>query len=172
MALEGNVVVGIDPGKKGFMCMLPLDGGSPEFAAIPVIREKRGKPQFDVGGSRRILAEWTDRYEVRRAVIEKQQCYPGQGAVSAYSIGAGYYMLLGLTTAMGIPTECPHPKTWQKDMLRDVPGRDTKTRSLIAAGRLFPGVDLRRTDHANSKPCADKSDALLIAEWGRRRIME
>ncbi len=52
-------------------------------------------------------------------------------------------------------------------MLRGLPGKDTKTKSILAASRLFPRVDLRRT--ARSKVAHDGlTDALLIAEFGRR----
>lgn len=50
------------------------------------------------------------------------------------------------------------------------PTRDTKAMSILAAHRLFPGVSLLRTDKCK-KPDDGMSDALLIAEYGRRVLM-
>jgi hypothetical protein len=47
-------------------------------------------------------------------------------------------------------------------MLRDVEGKDTKQRSLIQAKRLFPTTKIGKNHGI--------SDALLIAEYGRRQL--
>jgi hypothetical protein len=54
-------------------------------------------------------------------------------------------------------------------MLAGTPGEDTKQRSVIAAQRLFPNVSLLPTPRCK-KPSDGIADALLIAEWGRRKM--
>ena len=65
-----------------------------------------------------------------------------------------------------MPIEVVSPTSWTKEMLRGVPG-DGKGRNILAAKRLFPDVDLRKSDRArvdHDGIC----DALLICEFGRR----
>lgn len=53
-------------------------------------------------------------------------------------------------------------------MLAGANGTDTGQRSIVVAQRLFPGQTLLRSPRAK-KPSDGMADALLIAEWGRRR---
>jgi len=164
-----KAVVGIDPGKGGYLVMLGFDG-SRRCAEMPVIRPAKGKSEYDVSALVRILREWDGAADVTLAVIEKQQAYHGQGSTSNFTTGFGYGILVAAATALGWPVECPHPKTWKAEMLRDIPGAgDDKARSILAAGRLFPGADLRRTISCR-KPDDNVAEALLLAEWGRRRL--
>ncbi len=165
-----NATIGIDVGKSGFLCCL-LDSGGMEFAAMPVIAPSagRGKRRYDAASLVRALRGWAGQYEVQLVAIERQQVHPGQGSVSCFSLGEGFGLLVGIAAALGLPTETPHPRTWQAEILRDTPGRDPKARSLEVAGRLFPTVDLRRTDRCTTSD-NNKSDALLLAEWARRKV--
>jgi len=156
-------VLGIDPGKDGFLCLL---GGaaSPSFQPMPTIAQgKGGKRLYDDS----MIASLIRGYSPDVAVIEKQQAMPGQGGSSMFSIGVGFGLLRGVCAARAMRVLIPHPRTWQKVMLRDIPGTDTKARALIAAQRLFPNVDLRATERCR-KPHSGKVDALLLAEYGRR----
>ena len=162
--------VGVDVGKNGFLALLD-ECGTLYCEPMPMIEPSgKGKRRYDVALLVRILRTWNDTFDVKLTAVEKQQVHPGQGSVSGFSLGEGFGIMVGVVTALGIPLECPHPKTWQAEMLRDVPGSDTKARSVEACGRLFPAVDLRRTERCKG-PDNNKSDSILIAEWARRRIM-
>ena len=165
-----NATIGIDVGKSGFLCCLPAEGRL-EFEPMPMIVPSggKGKRRYDVGGLVAILRSWGQEYDVRLTAIERQKVHPGQGSVSCFSLGEGFGLLVGIAAALGLPTETPHPRTWQAEMLRDTPGSDPKARSIEVAGRLFPTVDLRPTERCR-KPDHNKSDSLLLAEWARRRI--
>jgi len=164
-------VIGVDVGKDGFICLMP-ETGDPEFLAMPMIVPAggKGKRRYDVATLVRRLRDWNARYFIRLVAVEKQQPYRGQGVSSTFSIGEGYGLMQGVVTAMGLPMECPHPRTWQAVMTRDVPGSDPKARSIEAAGRLFPRVDLRPSEHPLCKPSHNKADALLIAAWAARKM--
>jgi len=165
-----NATIGIDVGKSGFLCCLPMVG-PPEFAPMPMIVPSggKGKRRYDVSGLVVTLMDWMRRYDIHLAAIERQQVHPGQGSVSCFSLGEGFGLLVGIAAALGLPTETPHPRTWQAEMMRDTPGSDPKARSIEVAGRLFPTVDLRPTERCRV-PDHNKSDSLLLAEWARRRI--
>jgi hypothetical protein len=47
---------------------------------------------------------------------------------------------------------------------------DKKVMSVLAAKRLFPRQDLRRTPNC-TKPDDNLTDSLLIAEYGRRHYL-
>ncbi len=160
-------ILAVDPGKDGFLVLL-VGNEYMESWPMPVIQpaikngKRKGKRQYDVAGMARIVSDC----QPGMVVVEKQQAYPGQGVSSTFSTAEGYGLWRGIAAGMGIRVECPHPKTWQKVMLRDVPGADTKQRSIIAAGRRFPTVDLRKSERAR-KPHDGKCDALMIAAWAQ-----
>ena len=97
--------------------------------------------------------------------IEKQQAFPKQGVVSTFNLGIHYGTLLGILKTLKIPYEEIAPKKWQKAMLGS--GRRTrkenKKLSLEKAKSLFPYLNIGKHD--------GKSDALLIAEYGRRFLI-
>ena len=172
MADKLEVVVGVDPGKSGFLCIMPLSSTIPiRFCPTPVIKSaKGGKAQYDLATLANTLFRLSDACDIRLVAIEKQQAYPGQGGASNFSTGYGYGILMMGFAMLKIPIASPHPRTWQAEMLRDIPGEDTKLRSVLAAGRLFPLADLRASERSK-KPSHDKADSLLLALWARRQLV-
>ena len=158
-------VIGIDPGLDGYVSLVV--GGDTDCQPTPTLRVgKGGKRDYDVAGMRRILLQWaTEMGKPNIAVLEKQQAFPGQGVSSTFSTGRGFGLWEGLVAGLGMPYTVVHAKTWQAKLLRDIPGDDTKGRSIIAASRLFPGVDLRKTPQCR-KPHHGKADSLLLAKYG------
>lgn len=49
----------------------------------------------------------------RRAVVERAQSMPGQGAGAMFKYGVGYGVILGVLGALGIPYETIRPHTWK-----------------------------------------------------------
>jgi len=165
-----DLVVAFDPGKDGFISYLH-DGETGSWPMPTVKIGKGGKRDYDITALRTILDEIADtNHDIDLAVIEKQQAMPGQGVTSMFSIGMGYGLLLGLVTGLRLPYAVVHPRTWKKIMLRDVPGDDQKGRSIIAAGRLFPNVDLRKSERAR-KPHDGKAESLLLAWYGLHHLL-
>jgi hypothetical protein len=162
-------ILGIDPGKDGFLCLLS-NGDAPQFWPTPTVRIGKGASQkrdYNVAAMRRIIINCSPDC----VVLEKQQAMQGphgrkQGVATTGQIMYGYGLWLGLVAGIGLPLQTCHPRTWQALILKDVQGVDTKARSIIAAGRLFPTVDLRATDRCRT-PHNGKADALLLAYWGK-----
>lgn len=153
------IVIGVDPGKAGAIAAVSAIG----IACIwkmPLIKGK-GKSEYDL---QIIVNEIVQPYSTNAVFfIEKTQPMPPKfgGGISNFHRGVGRgweWMLAGLR----IPYYLVSPKTWQKEMLRDVEGKDTKQKSLIQAKRLFPDIQIGK--HHGS------SDSLLIAEYGRRQL--
>ncbi len=158
-----NKVVGIDPGKDGFVAILD-DHGDVEAIPAPTVKisKKGSKRDYNVAEMVALLV----RPDIELVIIEKQQAMPGQGVSSTFSIGKGFGLWEGVAAALGLRYMIVHPRTWQKVLHRDIQGDDTKSRSILAAGRLFPGVDLRRTAKCD-KPHDGKADAMLLAWYGK-----
>ncbi len=77
----------------------------------------------------------------------------------------GYGLWIGICAGLGLRYELVTPQRWQKEMLAGMQGG--KDASCIRAQELFPEADLKKGPR--SKKLHDgRSDALLIAEYGRR----
>lgn len=92
-----------------------------------------------------------------RAYLEQVSSSPQMGVKSAFTFGNGFGHLEMALTAAGIPFERVRPQVWQKAM-GCMTGGD-KNVSKRKAQELFPQI---KCTHATS-------DALLIAEFGRRK---
>ena len=167
-----TIVIGIDLGLSGAIAI--LNGSlSPVIVEMPKVESAKGRPTLDL---HRICQYAVDHFGVaentRKLVVAEQlHAMPMDKGGSAANFARGYALgsLCGMLVARGIPYQLVAPQTWQKAMLLGVPGDDTKQRSLIAAQRLFPGVSLLRTPRCK-KMDDGFSDALLLAEWGRRQL--
>ena len=110
----------------------------------------------------------------------------GSSAKATFSFGEIKGLLRGLLIATGIPYQLVQPKIWQKeiwaneDMVVDykkvtVKGVEqtrkdvnTKQTSFKAARRLFPNIDLRKTERCRNFD-DNKTDSLLMCEYARRK---
>lgn len=168
--------IGIDPGAKGFITAIFPDGRM-KFAAIADMTEQE---LFE------FLRSIKDMSEQVTAVMEDVHPLFGSSAKSTFSFGEIKGLLRGLLIAGRVPYTLVPPKTWQKEIWNtpdvvsspevvhrkdgDVKVRrvDTKATSINAARRLFPDVDLRKSERSK-KPDDNKVDSLLMAEYARRR---
>jgi hypothetical protein len=69
-----------------------------------------------------------------------------------------------MLTAFGIPFELVRPQKWK----REFSCTSDKNKSIEVAQRMFPDVSLMRTERC-TKPHDGIAEALLMAEYGRRR---
>ncbi len=162
-----NKIVGIDPGKDGFVAiLLPTGEVATEATQTVPVGKTGSKRDYDIAWMVHVLAI----PDIELVVIEKQQAMPQQGVSSTFSIGRGFGLWEGIVAALEKPHVIVHPRTWQKVMHRDVQGDNTKSRSILAASRLFPAVDLRKTPRCK-KPHDGKADAMLLAWYGRHYVL-
>jgi len=82
-----------------------------------------------------------------------------QGASSIFSLGNSNGLVVMAFIALKLRYEEVLPLAWQKKMLYESDGKDTKERSLVAARRMFPLINLSLKKHHN------RADALLMATW-------
>ena len=151
------IYVGVDPGQKGGYAVISTSETGQAVFAYP----------------------WDDTFFVTEmqalsqmgnsivAAVEKVGAMPHQGVTSTFHFGENYGFILGTLSARGIPYQLVPPRKWKAEFSLD----NDKQKSIQTAHRLFPDVDLKRTER-----CRVDSDgiaeALLLAEYARRHFGE
>lgn len=167
--------IGIDVGKQGFISV--MDNGDFRFCSI--------EDNDYLSLSKFLLDEALGQSVA--VVIEDVHALYGSSAESTFNFGWIKGFLIGLLVAHKIPYTLVQPKEWQgeiwtnSDMVvsyKTVELKSGKTQkrkevhtketSINAAQRLFPSVDFRKNERCK-KISDDKVDALLMAEYGRRK---
>ena len=97
--------------------------------------------------------------------IEKVQYIQGDGAQGAFTVGAVFGLLRGLTLGNGMKPRYVYPMTWQATLGCMTSG--AKNISKDRAIALFPAYHRAARPYGITHHIAD---ALLIAEYGRRLI--
>lgn len=162
-------VIGIDPGLSGGLAVI-TNSGELEVIDMPVYMVKVDRSVKRYLDRKRILSflRSLNKFETI-AFLEKQQAYPSQGSVSNYSTGFEFGVLVTCFDALELSYELVHPKTWQKEfsIRGGTAKKETKGMSTQIAEQLFPRVSFRGP---NGAALDGRSDAALIAEWGKRRV--
>jgi len=156
------MIIGIDPGITGAVAF--LDEKEIKVVKCPFIRVS-GKRLYDESKMVEIICLGVAKKKKIYAIVEKAQAMPKQGVSSMFNYGYGYGVWIGILSCLKIPFELVSPVKWKRDMLIGIPGSDKKGKSLVAVKRIFPKIsyDWIRKDHG-------LAEALLLAEWGRRRL--
>jgi hypothetical protein len=176
------IFLGVDPGKKGALCSMNERGQILELVPTPM---QPGGKDYDLEAIAQFLRARTD---VRRSdrgmfvTVERLQAMPMRfakkggratdedanvgGVLANFNRGVSHGWVWMLF-AFRIPFAHVSPQTWQRTMLAGMPGATTKEKSIRAAKKAWPGLDLRRT--LRSKTDDDGfADAVWLAEHGRR----
>lgn len=145
--------LGVDPGKNGGVCVIRSDGTPLEWIRMP-----EGKVRIIDS-----LLNIKEKYLNVIMVVELAQAMPRQGVTSCFHYGQHFATFEDAAILMRIPYHEVRPNVWKKVMGLT----SNKLDSISASRRLFPLVDLIppgcRTEHDGI------SEALLIAEWARRK---
>jgi len=132
---------------------------------MPTLKGKNAKRQYNV----QEMVATIKRFPANELIVilEMSQSMPKQGVSSTFSIGKGFGIWQGILSALGIRFAIVHPKTWQKEVLKDIDRTDTKQASAIVAQRIFPGVVFKATERCKVIH-SGLTDAVCMAEYGLR----
>ena len=165
--------LGMDVGKNGGFALIKEDESIIYTMVTPTIKGK----EIDLQVIAQYLSAWQGY--IKGAVIEDVHSLFGVGAKSNFQFGRALGILEGMTAAMQIPFIKIAPKKWQDVMFEGVSkimkpstkkivestklskGRgsvDTKAMAEVAAKRLFPKLDLRK-----SIKCENNHDGIIDA---------
>ena len=154
-----TVIIGIDPGLKGAICMHRGPDNIEVFDMPTIERIVNGKARNMV-----------DPYQFRdiiinagpcnMVVLEKLSTRPGESPIAALSYGIGFGQMIGVLVALERPYTTVTPQEWTK-VLRV--GADKDLHRLVAMQNFPHAADLfkRKKDDG-------RADAALIAHWASR----
>lgn len=173
--MDDKLYIGIDVGSKGFISM-QKNGVWQHFSI----------EDNDLYQLSEIMRHARENNPNIACVIEDVAAIFGSSAKSTFNFGFNKGYLVGLLAANKIPYTLIQPKTWQHEIWTNhdmvvtykdvvVKGKkvrkkdvNTKATSINACKRLFPTMDIRKSERAK-KPDDNKVDSVLMAEYARRK---
>lgn len=173
--MSEKAYIGIDVGAKGFIAV--QRGGQWEHYSIA---------DNDLYELSDIIRKIREDNESVSCVVEDVHAVYGSSAKATFQFGFNKGYLIGLLSANRVPYTLVAPKEWQKEIwthpdfvvsYKDVviKGKkvskkevNTKQTSINACKRLFPTLDLRKSDRAKNID-DNKVDATLMSEYARRK---
>jgi hypothetical protein len=157
------LIIGIDPGLDGSIAT--IGEGVLYVFDMPTIKVSRAK-----GSRREIIATGVvdlittiianNHSRPILALVERQQALPKQGSTSGFRTGLGVGLIVGVLAGLRVPFEWVEAQKWKPGI--GLPRGSDKGASIELASRLFPTVEIGRRD--------GRAEALLIAEYGRRKL--
>lgn len=167
--MAGNKrILGIDPMGRGALAYLDanLGGDPPRVVDMPVVRITKSRLELDC----RALYEELLLGDPLIAYVEKMQPM-GKGGNASFKAGAYRDALRMAFAALNVPMVEVLPKEWQKEFgIKSAKNDDTKSQSYLLASRMFPSVSGELVT-MRGRILDGRSDALLIAEFGRRKTV-
>lgn len=137
-------IIGVDPGLSGGIALLTPDGAT----------------AWKIPETERDVWDLLNGLTVDFAYIEAVHSMPKQGVSSTFRFGVNYGGLRMALIAAGIPFETTTPQKWQQAL--GCRSKGDKNVTKRRAQELFP----------KSKVTHAIADALLLAEYGRRKHTE
>ena len=154
-------VLGVDPGISGGLAVVEItDGAAPalvECIDIPVVGTG-AKERVDVAAIRNFI----DRHKPARALIERAQAMPKQGASSGFKYGRAVGAIEATIALCSIPVELIEPSAWKRHW--HLPGKD-KESGRQKALQLFPAAHAALA----RKKDLGRAEAMLIALYSIER---
>lgn len=162
-----KVWVGIDPGLAGAVGAV-YGNRQAEAFSTPTInvkggKSKGGKNHPDAAGMANLLRPFLKMHRAGWDVLvtlEESSPNPQDGKVGHHKCGIGYGLWLGIIAALRLPYQTVRPSVWRPAM---VGAKTDKNMSRKVCQQLFPRLALPLVKDA------DKAEAVMIAEWGRRQ---
>lgn len=158
------MILGVDVGVTGAWSVLYHNGTPLRVESLPTMANGKKtatvKTQLNAGAWARELTDLARVTAQCVAYVESVSAMPKQGVASMFSLGHSFGTVCAVLAALKIPFWLVTPQEWKKEfgLLKS-----EKDASRTMAIRLYPTVDLTLKKHHN------KAEALLIAEYGRRR---
>ena len=164
-------VIGVDVGLEGAIACLDEKGKVLFVQDMPVVFVKKGRKQVRLIDVREVVRIFARVGKQVFVMIEKTSPAPAKCSTPQANWGLGYGagVIEGVVVAKGLKYEKVEPREWQKYF--KFPGQkrgQTKEMSYYRASQLFPDVELKTE---RGRVLDGRADALLIAEYGRRRYM-
>lgn len=157
--------IAIDIGKSGYFCF--MRGAEIITKQMPLI----GK-EVDYLGIRNLLSKY--QQEECHVTFERLTSLHLASKKANWSLSNQAGTIRGIIIGLGLPFSEIAPKLWQKSMLEGIPEikdsagkKDTKAMAHLAVTRLYPQLNLLRTEKC-TRPDDGMIDSVLIATFSQR----
>ena len=152
------IIIGIDPGVSGAICIL-TDGKITELYEMPtMIDGKKNKKQVNGAEVTNIINKELVNEKDINVVIEHVSAMPGQGVTSMFNSGQSFGVLKGICAALKLPVHFIRPVKWKKHFNLINTEKDASRTKVI---EVFPYISSK----ISKKKDANKADAILIARF-------
>jgi crossover junction endodeoxyribonuclease RuvC len=152
------IIAGIDPGIRGGLAVIHVNGGS-----APLLLEAVDIPTVGTGARERVdviaLRDWVRKQKPEWAYIERAQAMPKQGSSSGFKYGRSVGAIEAILVCCEVPVTIIEPSAWKA--FHHLRGKD-KEAGRQRAIEIFPHAHkcfARKMDHG-------RADAALIAFFG------
>lgn len=159
-------IIGIDPGKTGYIIALSEDGVVVDKSAMPV--NVAGDVDHD-----KVFQIIKRMAGLSKARVCLERAMPmAMGSKHAFNYGRDFKAIEIAISVSGVPMVMVEPQKWTKALFQGIDARlKPKAAASVAFERLFP----REVENAPKTPKSGKIldgfvDAVLIAEYGRRSL--
>ena len=152
-----EVIVGIDPGVSGAICIL-RNGKVTMTCDMPIMVDgTKSKRQVNAAELANILIN-EKIGEQDKIILESVSAMPGQGVTGMFSFGQSFGVIKGVCAALKLPLHLVRPVKWKKhfNLLNS-----EKDASRTKAIEIFPYF----SSELSRKKDSNKADAILIASF-------
>jgi len=152
------IIIGIDPGVSGAICILN-NGIIVNIHEMPtMIDGKKNKKQVNGAEVVNIFLDEIKNEKDVKVVIEHVNAMPGQGVTSMFNFGQSFGVLKGICSALRLPINFVRPAKWKKHYNLIGTNKDASRTKAI---ELFPNI----SSEMSRKKDSNKADAVLIAKY-------
>jgi hypothetical protein len=151
------ITIGVDPGLTGAIAILE-DGEYVTLMDMPTtIKGGSGKVKYEVSPTAilQFLVLRVPHATKAKAMIERVNSMPGQGAATVFSLGDSFGSARAVLACFGVPYIDVTPAVWKKHFGLS----SDKEQSRALASKLFPQAELHLKKHH------DRAEALLMAKY-------
>lgn len=157
-----TAVIGIDPGLRGAIVTM-------ETATGTII--DKAPLSDEILTTYRYLYQIKAQHPSLMIALEKPAVIKGRSSlVGSFTMGRNFGALEAAIRLLYVPCQIIPPVTWTSEMHKGADGADPKAKSLSVAKRLWPWEKFVFDEEKQRKPHDGIVDAMLIAEFLRRRI--
>jgi crossover junction endodeoxyribonuclease RuvC len=160
--MKDKIRIGIDPGLQGAIAFF-RNGYFSVVYDTPVVAIKvrnKSRREYLTADMVRILRTFVPANHDIHVFLEAGHSRPGEGVSSAFSLGRGIGIWIGILSALELPFTLIAPVAWKRFV-----GFGSKDNSRIRVQQLFPHIDI------GPKACG-RSDAIMIAYYGIHVLMK
>lgn len=159
--------LGIDPGKEGAMVLLSSAGEVLGHRKLDVTKEKKERKEYNLERLIGVFNTIHEQYPNVLVCLEHLHAIPGLGCLAGFMRGYSMGIIEMALTQHGWGYKKVTPSVWKPLMLG--PSGGDKDVAILAAARLFPN-DIWRFEKKRKGYDDNIAEALLIAEWARRKF--